>query len=637
MTNINEFVIFSLVGYPKHSDLNEEVNFGEVFSDNDNHDLPMETFQISDAMIVVAIDVGTTFSGYSFVFTHDKSRVRYMRNSGKDSDSIHKVPTILLIDPNKKFKAFGYEAQNYYNDLTPKERKRWFYFENFKMDLNVQTLNNSIKLISTNGQTLKAKLVFTEVLKHLCLQAMMEISDQLAFQLTKQDIRWVVTVPALWNESAKQFMREAALETGLIIDNSLYIALEPEVASLYCRQLDCKMPSPLKAIEQGFKYAVIDAGGGSVDVTFHQIQSNGYMKEIYKSSGLQLGSFEINKSFEQILSKIFGFEIWLSLQRDHPSIYFELMDKFELRKREFCWKKPTKQSYNLTLSFAFMQFISSKKLKIENLFRRKHCPNGLRYDHKLGIIRIGMNLMIQLFDNVIEPMRRHIKRQINQVLEEDRLHFAFIVGGFAQSQLLRQRLKTVLEPETLVVIPPSPHLAVMHGAALYGLDPTIIRSRRAMRTYGIGVLAKMDSLKNIKSTKTQKTIIKNGEQWSCDVFDRFVTINQEVGLFQTITRRYKPVHHDQQFCILHIYSTERESVHFVTEPDVIKCGSIYMELEQLNQPNQTINPAIEKLVYTREIEAQMFFGETQIKVQLVMVYYIYKNLIRSCVYNLLNR
>lgn len=150
----------------------------------------------------------------------------------------------------------------------------------------------------------------------------------------------------------------------MIIDNSLYIALEPEVASLYCRQLDCKMPSPLKAIEQGFKYAVIDAGGGSVDVTFHQIQSNGYMKEIYKSSGLQLGSFEINKSFEQILSKIFGSEIWLSLQRDHPSIYFELMDKFELRKREFCWKKPTKQSYNLTLSFAFMQFINSKKLKV---------------------------------------------------------------------------------------------------------------------------------------------------------------------------------------------------------------------------------------------------------------------------------
>ena len=90
-------------------------------------------------------------------------------------------------------------------------------------------MNNSIKLISTSGQTLKAKLVFTEVLKHLCLQAMMEISDQLAFQLTKQDIRWVVTVPALWNESAKQFMREAALEVCfyllLLLNNILSLPI----------------------------------------------------------------------------------------------------------------------------------------------------------------------------------------------------------------------------------------------------------------------------------------------------------------------------------------------------------------------------------------------------------------------------
>lgn len=43
---------------------------------------------------------------------------------------------------------------------------------------------------------------------------MQEISEQLAFELTKEDICWVVTVPALWNESAKQFMREVAIEVS---------------------------------------------------------------------------------------------------------------------------------------------------------------------------------------------------------------------------------------------------------------------------------------------------------------------------------------------------------------------------------------------------------------------------------------
>lgn len=43
---------------------------------------------------------------------------------------------------------------------------------------------------------------------------MQEISEQLAFRLSKEDISWVIAVPAIWNEAAKQFMREAAIEVS---------------------------------------------------------------------------------------------------------------------------------------------------------------------------------------------------------------------------------------------------------------------------------------------------------------------------------------------------------------------------------------------------------------------------------------
>ena len=33
-------------------------------------------------------------------------------------------------------------------------------------------------------------------------------------QLEEQDIHWVLTVPAIWNDVAKQFMREAAEEVS---------------------------------------------------------------------------------------------------------------------------------------------------------------------------------------------------------------------------------------------------------------------------------------------------------------------------------------------------------------------------------------------------------------------------------------
>ena len=48
-------------------------------------------------------------------------------------------------------------------------------------------------------------------------------------------IRWVLTVPALWSEEHKHFMRRAAVEAGIIEDlnaGNLLLCLEPEGASI---------------------------------------------------------------------------------------------------------------------------------------------------------------------------------------------------------------------------------------------------------------------------------------------------------------------------------------------------------------------------------------------------------------------
>ena len=50
----------------------------------------------------------------------------------------------------------------------------------------------------------------------------------------------MVTVPAIWRQQAKQFMREAAYQAGIASPrqpDQLVIALEPEAASVYCRKL----------------------------------------------------------------------------------------------------------------------------------------------------------------------------------------------------------------------------------------------------------------------------------------------------------------------------------------------------------------------------------------------------------------
>lgn len=41
-----------------------------------------------------------------------------------------------------------------------------------------------------------------------------EVKDQSSTVLQGEDIRWVITVPAVWRQPAKQFMREAAYLVG---------------------------------------------------------------------------------------------------------------------------------------------------------------------------------------------------------------------------------------------------------------------------------------------------------------------------------------------------------------------------------------------------------------------------------------
>jgi hypothetical protein len=60
------------------------------------------------------------------------------------------------------------------------------------------------------GKRLPAKTVFSLAIEFLKEDLLENCQKQLADVLTKDYIKWVLTVPAIWNDGAKQFMREAA-------------------------------------------------------------------------------------------------------------------------------------------------------------------------------------------------------------------------------------------------------------------------------------------------------------------------------------------------------------------------------------------------------------------------------------------
>nr|XP_014426237.2 heat shock 70 kDa protein 12B-like [Pelodiscus sinensis] len=193
--------------------------------------------------VVVAIDFGTTSSGYAFSFSNDPEAIHMMRKweGGDPGVANQKTPTSLLLTPEGAFHSFGYTARDYYHDLDPDEARDWLYFEKFKMKIHsTSDLTMQTELEAMNGKKVQALEVFAHALRFFRQHAVQELKDQCPSLQEKQAIRWVITVPAIWKQPAKQFMREAAYKAGLVSPENpeqLLIALEPEAASIYCRKL----------------------------------------------------------------------------------------------------------------------------------------------------------------------------------------------------------------------------------------------------------------------------------------------------------------------------------------------------------------------------------------------------------------
>ena len=75
-------------------------------------------------------------------------------------------------------------------------------------------MNSGVEIKAANGKMYPALKVFAHALRFFKQHVLEELSDQSTARLSEEDITWVVTVPAIWRQPAKQFMRTAAYEVS---------------------------------------------------------------------------------------------------------------------------------------------------------------------------------------------------------------------------------------------------------------------------------------------------------------------------------------------------------------------------------------------------------------------------------------
>ena len=456
---------------------------------------------------------------------------------------------------------------------------------------------------SVDGREMPLMTVISESIKFIAGQAIKKLEDQIGKGIQLNKIRWVLTVPALWSEEHKLFMRKAAVEAGLIDHSNspnLLLCLEPEGASIQCRE-DAEEALKEKMLK-GTIVLVLDCGGGTVDITVHKLTSDPEEKflceEILPSSGgCEWGSKYVDKYFEEFLKEFFGNELF-EVYTKNAIARLEILKHFEMLKRKF---NPGKDERSrLQLSYLSEELSPSKLGQLIEK-HNKNNPKEIQLKQRgASCIDLPPALMMSFF----QPLFENIMSKVDSLLEQAKnkvgykAKFIFMVGGFSESPYLKDEIKKRFgSDEISVLVPKRPQVSVIRGACMYGLNPRTITSRIAKKTYGINTLTTFDPERHPE----EKKVVIEGEDFCEDVFDIFVRKNESVSIDEFHTKTYCPVRTRQTVMRIIFYSTDSTEVDFVDEKGVTALGELTIDI---GKPFQTVEE--------KTVKVTLMFGTTHI-------------------------
>ncbi|XP_060574862.1 heat shock 70 kDa protein 12B-like isoform X2 [Ruditapes philippinarum] len=558
-------------------------------------------------LLVGAIDFGTTYSGWAFSFLHDfqadptKATVKQWFSSG--TLVTEKAPTCLLIKSDgKTLEAFGYDAENQYRELADNEmHEKYYYFRRFKMALNKklgENLDRNMTIEDEMGKSMNALNVFAMAIDFLVGDMMKNVKDKLTSAIGKDEVHWVLTVPAIWTDAAKQFMREAAVQAGLLT-NKLTIALEPEAASIFCRHLSVDTAISggnisIAKMPVGTRYMVLDAGGGTIDITVHEVVSENSVKEIQSASGGGWGGMLVDKAFENLIIDLTGRKVYDVFKRTETEDWLDLWRDFEVKKRGVAPEKTARVNMKFPLSLS-NTFEKVTKGKLMDAIEASKYTKDIQFGGDK--IKISASLFKSLFEHSIGKTIGHVSALLRDE-NTRKIKSILMVGGYSESPLLQHAIKEAF-PDVDVVIPIGASSTIVRGALVYGHSPISIRERVLKYTYGVGTTQPFKEGIDPEHLKLQAAT-----GLRCKTFSKHVEKGQVVRCHEPqVERGYRTNQTFQRRIKFPIYATELTKARYTDDCTYI--GEIRLDLENPDE------------LPGRRVVVSMTFSGTEIVVKAV--------------------
>ncbi|KAI0824346.1 hypothetical protein BC628DRAFT_1322650 [Trametes gibbosa] len=428
--------------------------------------------------MVLGIDVGTTYSGVSYVIL-DPGEVPIIegvrRFPGQENAAgDNKIPSILYYNPDGTVHSAGAEAAAPGMDLEAEDIGLTFV-EWFKLHLRPSCLDSMGDAVSTalevrplpSGKSVTD--VFADFLAYLYRCTRTYISDVHAsgesiWDSFEDRIDFVLSHPNGWEGLQQGKMREAAIKAKLVPNTAagharVHFVTEGEASLNYC----VRHGFANTTIQTGTGITVIDAGGGTIDISSYSFLSSApiSVEEVVSSDCLLQGSTRVNVRAEQFLR-----------ERLRDSAYGNDEDIKSMLEH---FDKSTKPVFKDATEPSYIKFGSMRC--------NDHSVNIRR-----GQLTLSGNDMESFFKPSFEAIIESMQKQRQSAGVPLTASTVFLVGGYAASPWLKAALQGKLNALGLRLFRPDSHTskAVAEGAVSFYLE-NFVSARVARLTYGVEI------------------------------------------------------------------------------------------------------------------------------------------------------
>ncbi|RUS14379.1 hypothetical protein BC937DRAFT_93917 [Endogone sp. FLAS-F59071] len=521
-----------------------------------------------EARVIAAIDFGTSHSGHAMTHIIEVSPdIKAFYNWPEQPVSYCKNLTAIRYKTEPLglvVESWGYSARrNHMTKASDKSTCR--YFDRFKLYLDEVAAQKLPELPSG----FIALDIIADYLHNLYLRALKDIQSTWGANIRPNNIVWFLTVPAMWSEKAKQDMREAAVVAGLVspedINNKdrLNIVLEPEAAAMYCCQ-----QSEQYLLQPGETFMIVDAGGGTIDLTAHEILYDPVAKveslrEITHGSGRSCGSTFIDEAFIQFVkvqcgsnNRQFEGDVCFEQCIPLPPRLRQLMKKSRVVDPEMDDDDFTDDDLeDITITsedcFAMFDPIVNSALELVELQYERSCKALAMYRSSMSSSQDTMSVGACKIDKM------------------------FFVGGFSASEYLWRKAIERFGSRIKMYRPLDPGSAVVKGAVLCGKFPRFIGSRCSRYAYGVKTTGRWTSNNPNESAKkwneAPSLYVNQAEQtfYADNLFRVMADVGQPVGIDEVISERFVPVITSQEFATLELFTTDLAGEEYMVDSMVL--------------------------------------------------------------------